>query len=159
MPKTSKVKKSKKPKRAGRGVYRASATLTFLEVVNALASPGPDRRSPAEALATFGFPSKLDAARRDFDAAQLQCVKACLAYATNTWLGSDSKTPCADAGEQMIEAASALLRARLEHAPIPVKLTPKGEAAKLKSKAPENTRAQRDRARNRDVAAERRGPK
>lgn len=123
------------------------ARRAFLDSMPASARPAleslitdPAHRSafnayrPAPALVQAG---------RDFDAAAHRCLVACVRL-TRVGVRASVSTlgaACQDAGFDLREAYSALLRAREADAPAAVKLTAKGEAARLKSKPPREATA------------------
>lgn len=114
-----------------------------------------DRLSPPPSAA-------LDLARAAFDAAILGAVKACLGLSTSLPFGNEYmrfRIAAEGAGDALVSAGAALIRARAEEMPLPVKLTPKGERAALKSRSPWRDERLPDPDYKGRRAAKRRGPK
>lgn len=120
------------------------ARRAFLATLPPFARESADRliTDPAAFNAYRPAPALVQAGR-DFDAAALRCLVACVRL-TRVGVRASVSTlgaACQDAGFDLREAYSDLLRARAVDAPAPVKLTPKGEAARLKSKPPREATA------------------
>lgn len=118
------------------------ARRAFLDTIPAHARPAAELliTSPShrKAFNEYRAPKAptLAQAKEAFDGAQVECVKACLEFAGAGPVLSPRSVAAQNAGMGLIDAYAAILRARDAELPAPVRLTTKGERAKLKPVGP-----------------------